>query len=93
MLDEYCVVCLNQQLKTGGLMLDRADVSNVPAAAETWEKVIRKLRAGAMPPPGNQGSDKDAFPGRYLADAKSRNPALYVRMALRSTPKMSCTRR
>jgi hypothetical protein len=57
-LDEYCVVCHNQQLKTGGLMLDKADVSNIPANAETWEKVIRKLRAGAMPPPGNPRPDK-----------------------------------
>ncbi len=57
LLDEYCVVCHNQQLKTGGLMLDKADVSNIPADAETWEKVIRKLRAGAMPPPGNPRPD------------------------------------
>jgi hypothetical protein len=57
-LDEYCVVCHNQQLKTGGLMLDKTDVSNIPAGAETWEKVIRKLRAGAMPPPGNPRPDK-----------------------------------
>jgi hypothetical protein len=63
LLDEYCVVCHNQQLKTGGLILDKApldkvDASNIPANAETWEKVIGKLRAGAMPPPGNPRPDK-----------------------------------
>ncbi len=33
-------------------MLDRADVGNIPAGAEVWEKVAVKLRAGMMPPPG-----------------------------------------
>src|SRR3990172_8195288 len=33
-------------------MLDKADMEHVPAAAEVWEKVIRKLRGNAMPPPG-----------------------------------------
>src|SRR5271163_1905414 len=58
LLDEYCVGCHNQQLKTAGLMLDKADVSNIPANAEIWEKVIGKLRAGAMPPPGNPRPDR-----------------------------------
>jgi len=49
-VDQYCVTCHNQRLKTGGLTLDTLDLSNVPKDAVTWEKVIRKLRAGAMPP-------------------------------------------
>ena len=51
-LTRYCISCHNEKLKTGGLTLDRMDVENVPRDAETWEKVIRKLRAGAMPPAG-----------------------------------------
>jgi len=51
-LDRYCVTCHNERLKTAGLTLDSLDVTKVPEGAETWEKVIRKLRAGAMPPPG-----------------------------------------
>ena len=50
-LDRYCVTCHNQKLKTAGLMLDEADVSNPGAGAELWEKVVRKLRTGTMPPP------------------------------------------
>ena len=50
-LDRYCVTCHNQKLKTAGLMLDEADVSNPGAGAEVWEKVVRKLRTGTMPPP------------------------------------------
>src|SRR5215831_18696876 len=51
-LDQYCVTCHNDKLRTGGLSLQSADLTNVPKAAETWEKVIRKLRVGAMPPQG-----------------------------------------
>ncbi len=64
LLDEYCVACHNARTRTAGLMLDSADVSQVAAGAETWEKVVRKLRSGAMPPPGRRRPDPrtlDAF--------------------------------
>ena len=51
-LDKYCVRCHNQRLKTAGLLLDLLDVTNVAASAEVWEKVIKKVRSGAMPPAG-----------------------------------------
>ena len=54
LLDEYCVVCDNARTRTAGQMLDRADVHEVAAGAETWEKVVRKVRSGAMPPPGRR---------------------------------------
>src|SRR6185295_1957268 len=49
-LTRYCFTCHNEKLKTGGLALDKVDLNNIPAGAETWEKVIRKLRGNAMPP-------------------------------------------
>lgn len=49
-LDQYCVTCHNQKLKTAGLMLDKLDLAHVGDNAEQWEKVVRKLRAGMMPP-------------------------------------------
>jgi hypothetical protein len=52
LLDKYCVTCHSDRAKTGGLTLQNIDVTNVPANAETWEKVIRKLSVGAMPPSG-----------------------------------------
>ena len=58
LLDEYCVVCHNQQMKTGGLMLDKMDLAHIPEGAETWEKAIRKLRGGMMPPQGNPRPDQ-----------------------------------
>lgn len=51
-VDRYCVGCHSDQLKTGGLTLQNADWAKIPENAETWEKVIRKLRVGAMPPQG-----------------------------------------
>jgi hypothetical protein len=52
LLDKYCVTCHNDRAKTGGLTLEKIDVADIPAHAETWEKVIRKLQVGAMPPSG-----------------------------------------
>jgi mono/diheme cytochrome c family protein len=51
-VDKYCVTCHNQRLKTGGLALDSSELSNVAAHADVWEKVIRKVEAGMMPPAG-----------------------------------------
>jgi len=51
-VSRYCVTCHNDKLKTGGLVLNPGDLDRVPETAETWEKVVRKLRAGAMPPAG-----------------------------------------
>src|SRR4051794_38183640 len=50
-VQKYCVTCHNDRLKTGGLTLSAVDIEHPAAHAETWEKVIRKLRTGAMPPP------------------------------------------
>ena len=51
-IKRYCIGCHNQRLKTGGLVLDGLDLSKAPASAAIWEKVVRKLRTNAMPPPG-----------------------------------------
>ena len=51
LLDKYCVSCHNDRVKTANLSLQGLDLGDVPAHAEVWEKVIRKLRAGVMPPP------------------------------------------
>jgi mono/diheme cytochrome c family protein len=52
LLDQYCVTCHNQRLQTAGLLLDKLDPASMHDHAETWEKVVRKLRAGMMPPSG-----------------------------------------
>jgi hypothetical protein len=50
-VDRYCVTCHNQRLATADLKLDQVDIANPGEAAEIWEKVVRKLRTGMMPPP------------------------------------------
>jgi mono/diheme cytochrome c family protein len=54
-LDRYCVTCHNQRSKipaANPLLLDTIDLADVGGRAEIWEKVVRKLRTGAMPPAG-----------------------------------------
>ena len=72
-LDRYCVTCHNDRLRTGGLSLDAAavDAAEPSRHAGIWEKVIAKLRAGAMPPPGRPRPDAatyDAVASRLEAD-------------------------
>lgn len=49
LIEQYCVGCHNQKLKTGGIALDslKAGEDN-----DNWERVLRKLLRGEMPPPG-----------------------------------------
>ncbi len=58
MFVKYCITCHNQRLKTGGLALDALDLAQVREHAETWERVVRKLRTGAMPPAGRPRPEK-----------------------------------
>ena len=57
MVDEYCVTCHNQRLKTAGLALDAADVTAPHTNPQVWERVVTRLRAGSMPPAGRPRPD------------------------------------
>ena len=92
-LDQYCVTCHNQKLKTGGLMLDKLDLARIADNAETWENVVRKLRAGMMPPLGLPRPNPAAFEALTVtleseldraAAAKPHLPAPGVHRANRS---------
>jgi hypothetical protein len=52
LLDQYCVTCHNDRTKVDNFSLQKADLNAVADHPEVWERVIRKLRAGMMPPPG-----------------------------------------
>src|SRR5437867_1990206 len=60
LLDRYCVVCHNTKLKTANLLLDELDLAHLGDHAEIGEKVVRKLRAGMMPPTGMPRPDPDS---------------------------------
>ncbi|MGZ3343298.1 MAG: DUF1592 domain-containing protein [Caulobacteraceae bacterium] len=52
LVQKYCVACHNNRAKTGGLSLESVNFTDMGQDAETFEKVIRKVRAGMMPPKG-----------------------------------------
>jgi mono/diheme cytochrome c family protein len=60
-LKQYCATCHNDRTKAGGLVIDPAAVANVGAGADRWEKVVRKLRTQAMPPPGAPRPDAAGY--------------------------------
>src|SRR5258708_25934387 len=79
-LDKYCVACHNQRLRTAGLALDTLDLDNVPARAEVWEAVIRKLRGGMMPPVGSPQPDKASAANLVTALETSLDRAYFVKV-------------
>jgi hypothetical protein len=56
-IEDYCLTCHDDDNEKGGLTLERFDPAQAVEAAEIAEKVIRKLRAGMMPPPGAERPD------------------------------------
>ena len=70
-ITRYCVTCHNQRLQTGGLVLETADLGDVGADAETWEKVVRKLHGGLMPPPGAPRPDRTTS-GAFVSRLETR---------------------
>ncbi len=63
LLQRYCLTCHTPRMMARGTVpveLESADLDNVPAQAEIWEKVIRKVRTGTMPPLGRPRPDAAA---------------------------------
>jgi cytochrome c551/c552 len=52
LVDEYCAGCHNDRRKSGGFSWTTIHLSDPAGNAEASERVIRKLRAGLMPPAG-----------------------------------------
>ena len=58
LLERYCVTCHDERAKRGGLVLTPADADHPEQHPELWEKVVRKLRSGTMPPIGVRRPDQ-----------------------------------
>ena len=56
-IDKYCITCHSQKARIAGLDLETMDLSAPGANGEAFEKIILKLRAGSMPPPGQPRPD------------------------------------
>jgi mono/diheme cytochrome c family protein len=63
LINQYCVTCHNQRAKTAGLLLDKLDIHRAGEHADVWEKVVRKLRGGMMPPQGMPRPDQAQIDG------------------------------
>jgi mono/diheme cytochrome c family protein len=61
LLNQYCVTCHNTRAKAGGLTIDPAGLAQADAHAEVWEKVVRKLQTGMMPPAGSPRPSRAAM--------------------------------
>ena len=82
LLDQYCVTCHNESLRTAGLTLDTVNPNNVSQNTELWEKVVLKLRSGMMPPPSRPRPDK----ATYETLASSLEKALDQAFAMNPNP-------
>ena len=63
MLDRFCVECHNVEDWAGKIAFDTVAVNDVPKEPEMWEKVVRKLRGGLMPPPGEPRPNNASLDG------------------------------
>jgi mono/diheme cytochrome c family protein len=72
--EQYCLACHNDNLKTAGISLQRLNASDVSTDAYVWEKVLRKVSAGEMPPAGMPHPDQPAVAAftSWLTDALDR---------------------
>ena len=61
LVDRYCVSCHNDRLETGGFTLESLNLADIGAHPEAWEKVVRKMRAGAMPPRPRPRPDQETY--------------------------------
>ncbi len=79
-VQQYCQRCHNDRTLRGNLSLASFDALHIAEDAETGEEMIRKLRAGMMPPAGTRRPEESviaALAGRLeveLDDAARRNP-------------------
>jgi len=60
-LNDYCVECHNKTAKTAGLAIDTLNLARVGDNVAEWEKIVRKLRAGMMPPAGQERPDHQTY--------------------------------
>ena len=61
LVEQYCLSCHNDEDYAGSLDLSLLIADDIAPHQDTWEKVIRKLRAGMMPPPGESRPDENDY--------------------------------
>ena len=77
LVKQYCATCHNERVKVAGLVLDPAGVDHVGSDPEVWEKAVRKIKTGMMPPSGMPRPDRttlDSFAAGLEARLDRANP-------------------
>src|SRR5881296_3323681 len=85
-VNQYCSTCHSDKAKAAGMDsarkidFDRLNIADVSRDAETWERVVRKLRAGMMPPSGIRRPDRETYKGliAWLENELDRNAVTYT---------------
>ena len=62
-VDKYCVTCHNDRRKVAGLALDVLDADHLAGNTDIWEKVVKKLHSGSMPPLGMPRPEPATYQG------------------------------
>ena len=75
LVSSNCSTCHDDDAKTGGLSLEHFDAAHIEKNAEVAEKMIRKLRAGMMPPPRRTRPAADDARRRSRPRSKRRSIA------------------
>jgi len=83
---QYCLTCHSDKAKAAGMDsarkidFDSLDIANVSKDAETWERIVRKIRAGMMPPSGMKRPDAATYKGfiTWLENELDRNAIVYT---------------
>jgi hypothetical protein len=78
LINRYCTTCHSTRMKAGNLVLAGLDVAAAQDNPELWEKVVRKLRNGLMPPAGSPRPDEAAYQ-RFLTKLQSNLDAAAAR--------------
>ena len=80
LVDQYCAVCHNDDMRLGSFSWSSVDVAHPENNAEQAEQIIRKLRAGMMPPAGM------ARPDEALLESLAASLASRIDLAAASRP-------
>ena len=78
-LTRYCQGCHNDRAKTGGMSVQPLKLDNLAANDETWEKILRKVSLGEMPPATAAKPPKESLTefASWLSSSLDKNAALH----------------
>ena len=77
LVETYCTDCHNDQMKRGSISFDHFDIAKIGDDVELAEKMVRKLQAGMMPPPGNDRPEPAAY-ARLISTLEAKADAAAV---------------